>query len=72
MPKLQFTLWGRSMGASVALMYASSNPTNICAAILDTPFRTLKKIFQNYAKTKIYIPDLLFNFLLSIMQKRIQ
>jgi pimeloyl-ACP methyl ester carboxylesterase len=38
----KIVLWGRSMGASLAMMYASLHPRNISCLILDTPFRKLK------------------------------
>ncbi len=38
----KIALWGRSMGASLAMMYASLHPKSISCLILDTPFRRLK------------------------------
>jgi uncharacterized protein len=38
------TLWGRSMGASLAMMYASLHPRQISCLVLDTPFRRLKQV----------------------------
>ena len=42
-------LWGRSMGASLALMYASMHPKNVSSLVLDTPFRTLEQVVRNVA-----------------------
>jgi pimeloyl-ACP methyl ester carboxylesterase len=38
----KIVLWGRSMGASLAVMYASLHPKQVSCLILDTPFRRLK------------------------------
>ena len=37
-------LWGRSMGASLGIMYASSFQRDVSCLILDTPFRWLKDV----------------------------
>ena len=37
-------LWGRSMGASLAMMYTSLHPRHIFCLILDTPFRRLREV----------------------------
>ena len=38
------------MGASIGLMYASLRPNHIFAMVLDTPFRSLKKVMNNVAE----------------------
>jgi pimeloyl-ACP methyl ester carboxylesterase len=38
------SLWGRSMGASIGMMYASLFPRDVSCLILDTPFRWLKEV----------------------------
>ena len=37
-------IWGRSMGASLALMYASLHPKQVRSLVLDTPFRSLEQV----------------------------
>jgi pimeloyl-ACP methyl ester carboxylesterase len=37
-------IWGRSMGASLAMMYASLHPRHVSCLVLDTPFRRLKQV----------------------------
>ena len=49
-PKLKFALWGRSMGASIALMYSSLHQADIYSLVLDSPFSSLKKVMSNVAK----------------------
>ena len=40
-------LWGRSMGACTALVYASKHPEDeIVSIILDSPFKDLKKLVK--------------------------
>jgi pimeloyl-ACP methyl ester carboxylesterase len=38
-----------SMGASLAIMYTAKYPAHILCLILDTPFRSLKKVVLNVA-----------------------
>ena len=42
-------VWGRSMGASIGIMYASLYPKDVNCLILDTPFRWLKQVIRNIA-----------------------
>jgi alpha/beta superfamily hydrolase len=39
-------LWGRSMGAVTALLYASRNKKQIKCCVYDSPFRSLKKLIK--------------------------
>lgn len=39
-------LWGRSMGAVTALIYASRNRRQIKCCVYDSPFRSLKKLIK--------------------------
>jgi pimeloyl-ACP methyl ester carboxylesterase len=45
MTKTQICLWGRSMGASTALMYASRDPTISCM-IVDSSFSSLVRVAE--------------------------
>ena len=38
------TLWGRSMGAATALLYAATRDPNVTALILDSPFQSLRQL----------------------------
>jgi pimeloyl-ACP methyl ester carboxylesterase len=42
-------IWGRSMGASIGIMYCSLFPREVSCLILDTPFRWLKEVVRNVA-----------------------
>ena len=42
----KLTLWGRSMGACTAIIYASEHPQDIVALILDSPFKDLGKLIK--------------------------
>lgn len=37
-------IWGRSMGASIGIMYASLFPREVSCLVLDSPFRWLKEV----------------------------
>lgn len=39
-------LWGRSMGACTALMYAHKYHNNVSAMILDSPFQNLRSLVR--------------------------
>lgn len=49
-PLKRLTLWGRSMGASIAIMYASMHPKDISTLILDTPFRGLGQVLTRLSR----------------------
>ena len=58
-------LWGRSMGAATALMYAASDPS-IGALVLDSPFSSLPDLaLELVCNAKVRFLFLLF-FLLKI------
>ncbi len=43
----EIALWGRSMGASTALIYASKIlPVKISSIVLDSPFKDLEKLIK--------------------------
>lgn len=43
---ISMVLWGRSMGACTALMYAHRYPGNVTAMVLDSPFKDLRKLVK--------------------------
>ena len=70
---MKFALWGRSMGASLAIMYASYKPENIFSLVLDTPFRRLKKILENVAQhSKKGVPKIFINLALYMVEKKVE
>jgi len=44
----RFALWGRSMGASTAIMVAA-NGMDVCYVVADSPFYSIKHLCQNVA-----------------------
>ncbi|CAD8127494.1 unnamed protein product [Paramecium sonneborni] len=64
-------LWGRSMGATTALMYAIKYQ-NITCIILDSPFYTLDDVILNLIKQKLHTPNLINKGLLEILKRQIQ
>lgn len=42
----QLLLWGRSMGACTALIYANKFPQNVLAMVLDSPYKDLRKLVK--------------------------
>ncbi|CAK67214.1 unnamed protein product (macronuclear) [Paramecium tetraurelia] len=64
-------LWGRSMGATTALMYALKHQKTSCM-ILDSPFIALEEVILNLIKDKLGTPDLINMGLLEILKRQIQ
>lgn len=62
-------IWGRSMGAVTAILYASTNPKGIEALALDSPFGKLKGVAMHLSKSHAkYVP----NFILKIGYKMVR
>jgi alpha-beta hydrolase superfamily lysophospholipase len=53
-------LWGRSMGASTALLYSQRDPS-IAGMVLDSPFSNLNRIVDELAQQYTSIPSFLIN-----------
>ena len=65
-------LWGRSMGAVTAIMYACSYPNKISALVLDSGFYSLKKLIYELVKSKINLPDFIIEKVLAMVKETIQ
>ena len=65
-------LWGRSMGAVTAIMYASEHPEDISALILDSGFYSLKKLIYELVKSKVNLPDFLIEQVLKKVKETIK
>jgi alpha-beta hydrolase superfamily lysophospholipase len=63
-------LWGRSMGAVTALMYAERDPT-IAGMVLDSPFASLKVLLHELAKEYTMIPFFLVGHAIKRIRKTI-
>lgn len=57
-----FVLWGRSMGASVALMLTENKKDRIKCVIADSPFLELKMLCKEIAGKQLKILTLFFEF----------
>ena len=60
-------VWGRSMGSSIAIMYASLFPREVSCLILDTPFRWLKEVVRNIAQHNNSMPGFLVSMGLNMV-----
>lgn len=63
-------LWGRSMGAVAALMYASRSD-GIRAVVADSPFANMKELLRDVINSYVPLPDLITNFIISRLQHSI-
>jgi len=53
----KIALWGRSMGAVTAIMYARKHPSNISALILDSAFYSFNSLIHEIVDSKITLPN---------------
>jgi hypothetical protein len=65
-------LWGRSMGAVTAILYAEENPSRVSVLIADSPFSSIKKMVQDIAFEHYKIPSFVVNIGLSIISSSIE
>ncbi|CAK94345.1 unnamed protein product (macronuclear) [Paramecium tetraurelia] len=63
-------LWGRSMGATTALMYTQKNQ-NIKCLVLDSPFLVLEDVVINLIKLKLHTPDIINKGLYELIRRSI-
>lgn len=67
-------LWGRSMGAATAMMYADRDPA-IGALCLDSPFASLKQLAEELAASDrlvLPIPSWLVSWVLALIRMRVK
>jgi hypothetical protein len=65
-----FGVWGRSMGASTALIHANKENT-ISALALDSPFADLTQLCEHHAKDLTRLPSLFTSYLIDMLRKTI-
>ena len=65
-------LWGRSMGAVTAIMYASEHPEDISALVLDSGFHSLKQLIYELVKSKVTLPDFIIEQVLKQVKETIK
>ena len=68
----KIALWGRSMGAVTAIMYASEHPEDISALVLDSGFYSLKKLIYELVKSKVSLPDFIIGQVLKQVKETIR
>ena len=66
----QLVLWGRSMGSLCAIMFAELYSYEVCALVLDSPFRSLSKVVERIASRKVSLPLMVLKPVLYMIQKR--
>lgn len=68
-------LWGRSMGAATALMYASRDPTIACM-VLDSPFTDLQRLIEEMVekgrKHGVIVPNLILNVVMRLIKNSVK
>jgi hypothetical protein len=67
-------LWGRSMGAVTALLFASQGKHKelVRSCIYDSPFRSLKRLIKELASEKTGLPQFIFSAIIPMIDNRIQ
>ena len=65
-------LWGRSMGAVTAIMYANEHPSLIDAMALDSGFYSLKILINELIFSKIKLPKFIFDKLLNMVKETVK
>ena len=65
-------LWGRSMGAVTAIMYANEHPSLIDAMILDSGFYSLKMLINELIDSKIKLPKFIFDKILNMVKETVK
>ena len=61
----KFNLWGRSMGAVTAILYASENPKIVRKMVLDSPFCNFKQLLKEIVHARTGLPEFLYGSILT-------
>lgn len=69
---MNFSLWGRSLGAATALFYSEKHPLGLKSMVLDSPFFKLKSAISNYASNKLGLLPIFTNIALKILSSNIK
>jgi pimeloyl-ACP methyl ester carboxylesterase len=65
----QFGLWGRSMGAVTAIIYASLEPQRVSKMVLDSPFSNFRQLVKEIVNSKTGLPDFLFGSIIDKIEE---
>ena len=68
----KFGLWGRSMGAVTAIMYATEHPKHISALILDSGFYSLNLLIHELVDSKINLPNFIVERVLQKVKETVK
>ena len=64
----KIALWGRSIGAVTAIMYASRKPNEISAMVLDSGFYSLKTLIYELVETRANLPQFIINRIVNVVK----
>lgn len=64
-------LWGRSMGAATAMLYASTD-SRVKAICLDSPFADFDKVAYDLCQNFVKLPELLFKSTMNIVKNTVK
>jgi len=65
-------LWGRSMGAVTALMYASEHPSLVSALVLDSGFYSLNTLIHELVDKRINLPNFVIEGILNNIKETVR
>ncbi|CAM9700777.1 unnamed protein product [Ectocarpus sp. 12 AP-2014] len=70
----RYLLWGRSMGAASALLYAARYPNHdLCGLILDSPFCSFKRLARDLVtEGQVNVPGFLVNGALGMLRHSVK
>lgn len=65
------TIWGRSMGAVTAILFAAKYPDMVDGLVLDGPFKKLDDIVERAAQEVTNLPKTVINIFLYFIKKKV-
>lgn len=65
----RLTVWGRSMGAVTAILFAAKNHKIVDKLVLDSPFRSLEEVVRRAINRESSLPQPLVSLLLYFLKK---
>lgn len=68
----KFVLWGRSMGAVSAILYAAGRLPHVMALVLDTPFSTVDAMVRDAGSSYAPLGQYLASFLFGLVKEEIK
>lgn len=68
----QVILWGRSMGAVAAILFASENNHRISGLILDSPFSCFRRMIYDIVYSRNRVPTCLIDFVMHFLVKTVR